>query len=393
MENTMTIAKKVEAVTGVVTELRRRIHQNPELGMQEQATTKLIMEVLAKILNIEARDLNPGVVATLKGKKPGKTLALRADMDALPIGEESGLPFASQNPGVCHACGHDMHTAILLGCAMVLGPMADELGGTIKFFFQPAEELLQGALHLIKNGAMDSPKVDAILGVHCSSLYPVGTALVKSGPFMAAADALDITVNGRPGHAAYPHRSIDAIVIAAQVISSLQTVVSRETDPLEAAVVTLSTINGGTARNIIAPQVTMSGTVRTLTANVRDQMPERIKRIVTHTAEALGGTAQVEYVRGTPPLVNDKDMVDLIARSAGEIIGQENLRYIEKPVMGAEDFAFYQKEIPGALFHVGTASADEQTRLALHNSKVRFDEGALPIGIQVMCQSAVNYLK
>ena len=389
----MDIAKKVESITSAVVELRRRIHQNPELGMQELATTKLIVDELAKLPNIDVKDCAPGVIATLKGKKPGKTLALRADMDALPITEESAMPFASQNAGVCHACGHDMHTAILLGCAMVLSSMADELSGTIKFFFQPAEETLQGAQHLLKNGALESPKVEAILGVHCSPLYPAGTARVKSGSFMAAADALDITITGRPGHAAYPHRSIDSIAIAAQVITALQTVVSRETDPLEPAVVTLCTINGGTARNIIAPQVTMSGTVRTITPAVREHMAEKITRIATHTAEALGGKAKVDYVRGTPPVTNDKDIAELITRSAGEIIGQENVGAIEKPVMGAEDFAFYLEKVPGALFHVGTANDDEQTRLALHNSKVRFDEGALPVGVKVLCQAAVNYLK
>lgn len=386
----MDIAKKVDAITDSIIAFRRYVHQNPELGMQEFGTTAKIMEELASVPNIEARDLKPGVLAVLKGKKPGKTVVLRGDIDALPIAEESGLPFASKNEGVCHACGHDMHAAMVLGAAKVLGPMADEIAGTIRFLFQPAEETLGGAVHCIKHGVMDG--ADAVFGLHCSPLDPVGTVITRPGSMMASADNIDITVTGRPGHAAYPHRSIDSVVVASHVVTALQTIVARETDPVDSMVVTLGTINGGTVRNIIAPSVAMTGTVRTLAAAVRDKAPGQIERIVTMTAEALGGKGEVKYVKGTPPVVNDPAMTEVVIGAIKAELGEKGFRFMERPIMGGEDFAFYQELVPGTIFRIGTTSDDPQTHVALHNSKVRFDEGALAVGMKVMCRTALDFL-
>lgn len=388
----MDIKKRIDEINDSVVAFRRVLHENPELGMKEFGTTKRIMEELASIPNIEAIDLETGVLAVLKGGKPGKTVAVRGDIDALPIEEESGLPFASKNKGVCHACGHDIHTAVILGCAKVLGPMASEISGTIKFFFQPAEEVLAGARHLIAKGVMENPKVDGAFCLHCSPLDPVGSLVVKKGPFMASADNLDIKVIGQSGHAGYPHRSIDSVVIAAQVINALQTIVSREIDPADSAVITLGTINGGSVRNIIAPSVTMTGTVRTVSVPVRNSMPERIERIVKRTAEAHGGSAEVTYIKGTPPVINDLAMLEHVLEAAATAVGEENIRHLEAPLMGGEDFAFFMEKVPSALFRVGTASDDPQTQLPLHNSKIRFDERSIAVGIEVMCRSALNFL-
>ncbi len=389
----MDLAKKVQEITEAVVGFRRFFHENAELGMKEFAATKFIVDELRKLPGMEVTDTAPGCIAVLRGKKPGKTLALRADIDALPLVEDSGLPFASKNEKTCHACGHDLHGAVLLGCAIVLHSMADQINGTVKFLFQPAEETLEGAQHLIKAGAMQNPKVDAIFALHAWPFAPVGSIALRSGPTMASADFIDITVTGRAGHAAQPHRSIDSVFIAAHVITALQSIVARETDALDAAVVTLGTIQGGTVRNIIAPEVTMSGTVRTLNPAVRDKIPGQMERIVTNVAEALGGKATLNYVKGSPPVINDEALVELLRASATEAIGSENVRQIPTPVMGGEDFAFYMEQAPGVFFRLGTTNDDPRSHLIAHNPQIIFDEKALPVGVKVMCQTALNYLK
>ncbi|MDL2271642.1 M20 family metallopeptidase [Desulfovibrio sp. OttesenSCG-928-I05] len=386
----MDIAKKVDGLAESVIAFRRYIHENAELGMKEVLATKRIVEELRKLPGIEVQDTAPGCIAVLKGKKPGKTLALRADMDALPMVEESGLPFASKN-GACHSCGHDIHTSVLLGSAMVLSSMADQISGTIKFLFQPAEETLEGAVHLLKHNAMDG--VDNILALHTWPYGRVGTIGYKRGPMQASADMVDITVTGRAGHAAYPQKSIDSVLIAAQIVTALQAVVARQTDPLEAAVLTLGTINGGTARNIIAPEVVMTGTVRTLSPEVRKNMPGLIERIATNVAEAFGAKVDVNYMMGTPPVVNDNSMVDVLIEAATQVVGAENVYDLETPTMGGEDYAFYLEKAPGAFFRLCTANDDPQTQIAAHNAKIRYDESAIPLGMKVMCQAALNYLK
>ena len=390
----MKLAKKIEEVTPAVLAFRHYIHENAELAMQEFKATARIMEELSKLPNIEARDLKPGVVAMLKGGKPGKTLALRADMDALTLPEDSGLPFACKSGKASHSCGHDMHASILLGCAMALSSMADEISGVIKFFFQPAEETLSGARHLIDNGCMENPKVDAIFALHSWPYSSVGAIALRKGVCMASADSVDIKVKGRAGHAAYPHNSLDAVVMAAHVVTALQSIVSREIDPLKSAVLTLGQISGGRARNIIADEVNMSGTVRTLSKEVRDEFSARMQRVIKHTAEAFGGEAELDYKLGVPPVFNDEALVDLLAESAAEAIGQENVQNLKAPAMGGEDFAFYLEHAPGVFFRLGTANEDDpKSKLPTHNPKVIFDERALPVGMKVMCRAALNFLK
>lgn len=386
----MDIANKVREITEPVVAFRRFIHENAETGMKEFVATKRIVEELRKLPGIEVTDTAPGCIAVLNGKNPGKTLALRADFDALPMMEESGLPFASKN-GACHSCGHDIHASILLGTAMVLSSMSKNINGTIKFIFQPAEETLEGAMHMLKHNALDG--VDAILALHTWPYGRVGKVGFKRDAMQASADMVDITVTGRAGHAAYPQKSIDAIVVAAHIVVALQAVVARQTDPVEAAVLTLGTINGGSARNIIAPEVTMTGTVRTLSRDVREKMPALIETIVTNVAEAFGAKASVNYMPGTPPVINDDAMVDLVINAASQVVGAENVYDLAAPTMGGEDFAFFLEKVPGAFFRLCTANDDPQTQIASHNAKIRYDEKALPIGISVMCQAAANFLK
>jgi amidohydrolase len=388
----MNFSERVAAIVDSIISFRRVLHENPELAMQEFDATRLILEELKRLPELEVLDASPGVVAVLRGGKPGKTLALRADIDGLPSFEETGLPFASKRAGVCHSCGHDLHAAILLGSARILYDLRDQLRGTVKFFFQPAEETLQGALHLIKKGCMDNPKVDAVFGVHTWPFAPAGCIAVRSGAMMAAADWVDITVVGREGHAAQPHMCIDAIAIAAQVINALQMGITRQENALDPVVLSIATIHGGKVRNVLPDKVIMTGTVRALSPAARARVEKNISHIAGHTARAAGGRCVVDYIKGAPPLINDEKLVNLLRAAAAAEIGKERVKNIPVPVMGSEDFAFYLTEAPGVLFRVGTANRDPRTRRISHDPYLIFDESAIGVGMQVMCRAAVDYL-
>lgn len=390
----MDICELVERIQSEMVAVRRHIHQHPELSGQEVLTSQLVAQQLIE-LGIETRhwDTKTGVIGLLKGASPGPTLALRADMDALKLQEETGERFSSANRGVAHACGHDIHTTVLLGCAKVLSAMRDVLPGNIKFIFQPAEETLGGARQMLEASVLEEPQVQAIFALHCWPDLPSGTIGLKKGPFMAASDSLKITIAGRAGHAAHPHKSIDPIIIAAHVLTSLQTLISREVAPLDSAVITIGKINGGTASNVIAGSVEMEGTVRTINPALRAEMPKMITRIASCTAESMRGAAKVEYLQGTPPVINDPDLVSLIERAADDIIGPDKVAYLETASMGGEDFAFYLEKVPGAMFRLGTANDEPSSRLALHNPKLTFDEQAIATGIKVMSVAALKYLR
>ncbi|MDL2209540.1 M20 family metallopeptidase [Desulfovibrio sp. OttesenSCG-928-O18] len=387
----MDIARKTAEIIAYVTDLRRHFHEHPEPGMREFATTRRVIEELRKLPGMEVRDTAPGCIGVLRGKYPGKAIALRADLDALPLVEESGLPFASKTPGVCHACGHDLHTAILIGVATVLASLNGEFGGAVTFIFQPGQELFMGARYMIDKGALDAPKVDAIIGLHTWPLTPVGSIGLKRGPMMASLDTIDILVSGKAGHAAQPHRAVDAIFMAGHIITALQGIVSRETDPLESLVVALGTVNGGTFRNIIAPEVRLEGSVRTHSAAVRDAVPQKIRDVISGVTAAFGGTAELEYTRCAPPLINDDAMLDVIEAAAAAVIGRERITALPLPVMGAEDFSCYLEHVPGAFFRLGTAADDSQTQLVPHDPRIRYDEKAIPVGINVLCRAALDY--
>jgi amidohydrolase len=367
---------------------RRTIHARPELGFEEKETCKLVTQRLAG-MGLKPRVIaGTGVTALIESKTPGKVLMLRADMDALPIVEETGLPFASKNPGKMHACGHDFHTSILLGTARLL--VADPPAkGTIKFNFQPAEEGLHGATGMIDAGIMTKPAVDTAFGYHIWQGIPVGRVGVVSGPAMAAVDKFTITIHGVGGHAAYPHQTVDPVVIASQVVTALQSISSRSINPLDSVVVTVASIHGGTAFNIIPPSVEMRGTVRSFSKSVRKEVPKRMAAIVKQLSSAMGGRGELNYVNEDPALVNDPKLAEFFRGVVRDVVGPKALIDAE-PSMGGEDMAFYQEKVPGCYIFVG--SSPKGTMYPHHHPKFNPDEGVLPIATAVMTEAARRWL-
>ncbi len=379
----MSLAKRVKELEEEFIGYRRQIHQNPELGFEEFETCKLIEKVLQGA-GIETRKNGDktGVIGLLKGDKPGETVvALRADMDALPLKEDTGLEFASQNPGVCHACGHDIHVATLLGAAKLLSEYRSELSGTVKFLFQPAEEMMNGSDTLIANGAMENPAVDYVLAAHTWPEMPAGSIGVRKGPVLGSADKFTVTITGKGVHAAHPHKGIDPIVIGAYIITELQTVVSRRVAPLDSAVVSIGHLTAGSVSNIIPTECFMEGSVRAQNQETREMVAEYIKNIITHTALGMGATAKIDYEWGVPPTVCDSFVVDKISEAVVELLGQDKLLQVPVPSMGSEDFSRYLDFAPGAFFRLGTADERPATKGALHNPQTLFNEQAIPTGV------------
>jgi amidohydrolase len=365
-----------------VIELRRAIHRQPELGFEEHQTQALVEKELDAI-GVEHRRLaQTGVVAVVRGALPGHVVALRADMDALPITERSGLPFASEVAGKMHACGHDAHTAMLLGAARELQAMRDRLRGTAVLIFQPAEEGPGGAQPMIEQGALDNPKVEAIAMLHVDIRLPAGSISITPGPVNASADELYITIRGKGGHGAYPHTSIDAIPAASAVVLALQNIAAREIDPLKSVVVTIGTIEGGYRNNVIADEVKLSGTLRAHDPQIRDGLEARVRRIVDHAAAAYGATAEIRIVRGYPPVVNDVELAERFARYMREQTPVRVERF--EPTMGAEDFAYFAQHAPGVQVRLGVRSEAAGAIHPGHSAEFRIDEAALPVGVQTL---------
>lgn len=372
---------------------RREIHTYPELSQHEQRTSELAAKVLESLgLEVERNVGGFGVVGLLRGKGE-KCIALRADMDALPLNEETGLAYASQNPGVMHACGHDAHTAMLLGAACVLSEMREELKGNVKFIFQPAEELnpTGGAPGMIEAGVLENPRVDAILALHVWPVYETGELVTRSGPLMGASDRIFLTVHGRTAHGSAPDQGIDAIVTAANVITGLQSIVSRSISPLDSAVVTLGTIHGGYRYNVIPDSVKLEGTVRTLREETQSRMPELITRTAQGIADALGGSCEIEYVKGYPPMVNNAELAGLVSESARKV--SRRLILAEQPELGAEDFAFFARERPAVMAWLGCrpAGIDVKDFAMLHNTKFCPDENCFMYGIDYFVQGVIDF--
>lgn len=372
---------------------RRHIHENPELSHQETETAAYIADMLRKMgLEPTTGIGGNGVTALINGVKPGKCVGLRADFDALPIQETTGLPFASKNKGVSHSCGHDMHTAMLLGAAHVLLELKDEFIGCVKLVFQPAEEdvLNCGAAPMIADGVLESPHVDAMFGQHVWPNYPVGSAAVRSGAMMASSDRFHITVHGKSSHGSAPEEGIDAVVIAAQVITALQTIVSRKVSPRDAAVVSIGTIHGGDRYNVIANQVKLEGTCRNLNPEVRNKMPERIEQIAKGVTESMGGSCDVEYFKGYSPTVNDPALFSLVHGVMKNVVGEE-AHVPEMSALGGEDFSFYCEKVPSAFFWLGVQTPGEEF-FPIHNGSFSPNENAMPVGIEIAVRSALTFL-
>lgn len=388
-----------EVVAGYLDKIvayRRDIHAHPELGYNEHRTSALIADTLESIGITTLRGVGKtGVIGIIEGGKPGKVIALRADIDALPMAETTGLAYASVNQGVSHSCGHDMHTAMLLGAAHVLWEIRDQLKGTVKLVFQPAEESnpTGGAPGMIEDGVLENPKVDAMVALHVWPQYETGTAAIKPGPMMAASDRIFIDVKGRSSHGSAPEDGVDAIVMASAVVGALQTIVSRNVGPLDSAVVTIGKISGGDRYNVICSDVSLEGTVRNLNPTVRNAMPERIERIVSGVTSAMGGSYQFRYVNGYPPVVNDKAMADMVLGSMQKVLGAGAM-VPERSALGGEDFSFFCERLPCAYFWLGCRKPGvpfDQIS-PIHNGGFSPDENALPIGVEIIVQSALDFL-
>ncbi len=376
-----------EALAARVIELRRAIHRRPELGFEEHQTAALVEREL-DALGIEHRRLaKTGIVARISGTKAGPAVALRADMDALPIGERTGLSFASEVEGKMHACGHDAHTAMLLGAAHVLATMRGGLCGNVVLIFQPAEEGPGGALPMIEAGALDDPSVDAVAMLHVDSRLEVGTIGISPGGVSASADEFYVAVKGSGGHGAYPHTAVDAIPASAAIVLALQNVVARETDPLATAVVTVGTIEGGYRNNVIADEVNMSGTLRAQDPGVRDELEARVRRIVAGVASAYNVRADVRVVRGYPPVHNDAALAERFA----QYLRERSSLIVERPAatMGAEDFAYFAQRAPGLLMRLGVRRESSGATHPGHSPQFRIDEAALPLGIIALVLFAI----
>ena len=373
---------------------RRHLHAHPELGFQEVETAKFVAQRLHALgLEVQTGVARTGVVALLRGARPGRTVLLRADMDALPIQEENDVPYRSQNPGVMHACGHDCHTAILLNAARVLAERREKLAGNVKLVFQPCEEQAPGgAVAMIGEGVLENPKVDAAFGLHVSQDGPLGTVSTRTGAVMAAADTFTIRLTGVGGHGAYPHQCVDPVVAAAHITLALQTIVSREIDPMHSAVITVGSIHAGDAPNIIAQTCTMSGTVRSFDNNVRLHLAKRIEEIATGLAHVLRVESVCHYSFGNPAVVNDPAMTDLVFEVARGVVPADKLR-IEEPSMGAEDFSSFLERVPGNFFFVGTRNAEKGLTYGHHHPKFDVDESALPVAVDMMVAVAEHYLR
>lgn len=375
-------------ITGRVIELRRAIHRRPELGFEEHETAALVEREL-DALRIEHRRLaKTGVVGVIHGALPGHVVGLRADMDALPLTERSGLEFASEIEGKMHACGHDAHTAMLLGAAHVLQQMQATLHGTVVLIFQPAEEGPGGAEPMIAEGALANPDVEAIAMLHVDPRIAPGEIGITPGPVNASADELYITVRGKGGHGAYPHTAIDAIPAASAIVLALQNIAARETDPLKSVVVTIGTITGGYRNNIIADEVQMSGTLRAHDPAIRDGLEGRVHRIVENTAAAYGAQAEVRIVCGYPPVVND----DYLAHGFAQFMRAQPGIRVERlaPTMGGEDFAYFANAIPGVHARLGIRSESAGSVHPGHSAQFRIDEAALPVGVRTLVAFALG---
>jgi len=396
----VTVRERAKAIEDKIIAWRREVHRHPELMLDTVKTAALVSSALRE-MGIEVREGvgGNGVVGLLRGEAPStpgeaiRTIALRADMDALPVKEETGLPFASEIPGLMHACGHDAHVAMLLGAAKILSDMRKEFRGNVKFIFQPGEEGAGGARLMIEDGCLEDPRPDAIIGAHVGSLWNVGNgqAGFRPGPLMAASDRFEIFIQGKGGHGAAPHASVDPVVVGSHIVTALQTIVSRAISPTEPAVVTVGVIQAGTANNIIPDTCTMKGTVRYMKRDLGPYIKKRITEIACGVAAAMRAEAKVTYHFGYPPLVNDEDLTNRVRASAAKVVGEENV-VTAGMTMGGEDMAYYLEKIPGTFFAIGTGNEAKGIMYPNHHPKFDVDEDVLYIGSAIFVQACLDFL-
>ncbi|MCF8131052.1 MAG: amidohydrolase [Deltaproteobacteria bacterium] len=383
------IKKRVRDQSDLISKLRRDLHRIPETAYTEKKTSRYVADYLKTLgFDVKTGIARYGVVGSLEGGRPGKTLMIRSDMDALEIEEETGLAFSSTHEGVMHACGHDAHMSMVLAAATILRQMKDQLKGTIKFLFQPAEEGPGGAEAMIREGVMENPRVDYAVGCHVWPGIPEGTIGVRPGPLMAAMDRFDLKIIGKGGHGAMPHQCVDALEVGCQVVNALQRVVSRQMDPVSPAVVTVGSFHAGEAFNVIPGTALMCGTARTFDRVVWKKFPERIERIVRGVCESMGASYELDYAHGFPPLINDAEMSRVVGECAEMVVGEGNL-VVPEPTMGGEDMALFLEKSKGCFFFLGVG---RKGCAPLHNAGFDFNEEALSLGVETYCRIALKVL-
>jgi amidohydrolase len=385
---------KAQAMQEQLVAWRRDLHMHPELGFEEVRTAGLVTEHLERLgYEVFTGIARTGVVGVLRGGRPGPTVMLRFDMDALPMQEANTVEYVSQTPGVMHACGHDGHVAIGMGVAVLLQQRREELPGVVKLVFQPGEEGMNGAEVMVQEGALDEcgPRPDAAFGLHVWSESPLGQAGTTVGPMMAAADRWALTIKGRGGHGAQPHQTADPLVAAAHIVSALQTIVSRNVDPQKTAVVTVGTVHGGTAFNIIPAEVELSGTVRTFEEQVHQVVLQRMEALCKGVGAALDVTVDLKVDLLTPAVVNDAEATKLLREVAGDVLGQENVRD-DLRTMGSEDMAYFLNEVPGSFIFLGSGNAERGLDYPHHNPRFDIDEAVLPLGVAILAETATRFL-
>ena len=387
MEN---IHQLVSEHKDLIIKMRRDLHRIPETAYTEKKTSAYVADYLNSLgLEVQTEIAQYGVVGLLKTDRPGPTLMIRADMDALPLKEDTGLDFASEHEGAMHACGHDAHMTMVLGAATVFNKIKNELTGNIKFLFQPAEEGPGGAKPMIEAGVMENPKVDYAIGCHVWPDIPEGTIGVRSGPFLAAMDRFDLKIIGRGGHGAMPHLCTDALEVGTQVVNALQRIASRQTDPLEPTVVTVGTFHAGTAFNIIPGEAVLSGTTRTFNPETWKTWEARLEKVVRGVCESMGVDFELKYSQGYPVTINDESAAEVVRRCAAKVVGED--RVVEPPrTMGGEDFAFYAQKSKGCFFALGVG---REGAVPVHNPKFDFNEDVLLLGMETHCRVGLELLK
>ena len=383
--------QEAEAIKDILIEYRRDFHKNPELGFEVKRTSKVIKEFLENEGIEYMETAGTGICAIIRGNGTA-TLAIRADMDALPIQDVKNCEYSSRVQGKMHACGHDAHTAILLGTAKILNKFKSDLKGNVKLFFEPAEETTGGAQLMIKDGVLENPYVDAVIGLHVDENIPVGKIGIKKGVVNAASNPFTIKIKGKGGHGARPEDAVDPVVIASSVVMNLQTIVSRELTPGEPSVLTIGTIHGGTAQNIIPEEVTISGIIRTMTKEHREYTKKRLEEIVTGITHSLRGTCEIEIIESYPCLYNDDTMMELLRYSAEQQIGSNNIKILDKPSLGVESFAYFSMERPSVFYFLGCRNEEKGIIHPAHGNRFDIDEECLPIGVAIHCTAAINYL-
>lgn len=384
--------KATEEIRDELVDMRRYLHENPELDFDLKKTVDKVRNFL-KSEGIEFIETSKnGICGIIRGNGD-KTIGIRADMDALPILDKKNCEYSSKVNGKMHACGHDVHTTVLLGAAKILNNMKNGLKGNVKLFFEPAEETSGGAIHMIEEGVLENPTVDAIIGLHVDPNTEVGKIAVNRGMVNAASNPFKIRIIGKGGHGAYPHSTIDPVVISANVINALQGVVSREIPPTDPAVITIGSIHGGTAPNVIPDEVEISGIIRTATTEHREYVKRRFIEIVEGMATAMRGKGAIEIEEGYPCLYNYDNVVDVLVDAAENIIHKENVITLKKPTMGVESFAYFAMERPSAFYYLGVKNEEKGIVHPLHSNLFDVDENCIPVGVAIHCATVVNYLK